>query len=272
MSNMNKIIDRVRKLLAASRSDNEHEAAIAAGHAARLMEQYQLSEASLRVADTSRAGEKIVDVTLAEGQTKKRSAWRTSICYAVAASLGCRMWWRGSQHDVMCFGRESATQAWNYTCQYLFREVDRIADEAWEREEYSATRAGQTSRAWKNAFRVGAAGVVSERLLAQVREAQAARRAPAACAAPVAPEHEVAEDDAPEPVEYNPAALAIIEQDEREVESAYARKGLRTRTSSLGRVASRTGYTAGREAGARVNLGGGRAGLPAGQGNLRSGS
>jgi hypothetical protein len=247
-----KVIERVQKFLAVSRSDNEHEAALAASRAAKLMEEYNLSEAMLRVEDTSRAAEPIVDGVKLVDQTKKRSAWREAIATSVAMSLGCHVYI--SNGNTVCFGREGATQAWNYTSQYLFREVDRLADEAWDREGAAARKVGQSIRRWKNSFRVGAAGAIATRLRNEANETRGQRR--------VRIHNEYAES--------SDLALQVVEKDEHEVESAYAN---RSRTFSnlgaIGSVSSRTGYTAGREAGSSMALGGGRAALGAGQGRLK---
>ena len=46
---IDKAIDRVRKMLALSKGTNEHEAALAASKAAQLVEQFQLTEAMIRI-------------------------------------------------------------------------------------------------------------------------------------------------------------------------------------------------------------------------------
>ena len=61
MSNINKILDRVRKLLALSENTtSEAEAANAADHAARLMAEYQLTEALVRLDAPVLPAERIV--------------------------------------------------------------------------------------------------------------------------------------------------------------------------------------------------------------------
>lgn len=257
---IDKIISRVQKLLSMSKSDNEHEAAQAAARASALMAEYNLSEAMLRVEDSSRGAEAIVEGRLSDQQTKKRSAWRELIADAVASSLGC-VTYLSKTSETVCFGREGATQAWNYTSQYLFNEVDRLADEAWDREGMAAMRVGQRIRSWKNAFRVGAAAVVASRL----RDATAAQRDER-----VAKRQGVQSVVHPKPATTEQQALMVMERDEQEVKNAYAErtKGF-VKSAGVGRVTSRTGYNAGREAGASVALGGGRAALGAGQGRLK---
>ncbi len=259
MSNIRKIIERVQKLLAASKSENEHEAALAASRAAKLMEEYNLSEALIRVHDHTAKAEPIIDGVRLVDATKKRSAWRESIADAVAKSLGCKTYLMESK--TVCFGREGATQAWNYTCQYLFREVDRLADEAWDREGGEALEAGQSIKRWKNAFRVGAAYAVAARLYEQTAASKLVREERIRA---------VAEDRVGAATSNYEQALMVVDRDETEFQSAYAARSAKFGTAkSVGQVSSRTGYHAGKEAGQNVTLGGGRAGLPSGQGRLK---
>lgn len=241
MPDISRIIDRVKKMLAVSKSDNEHEAALAAQRAASIMEEYQLTEAQLRVEDTSRAAEPIVAGTLPE-TTKKRVAWKEYIAQGVAKSLGCHVY-LAAGNVLTTVGREGAVQAWAYTTTYLYNEVERLADEAWEREGYRAEGVGQSIRKWKNSFRVGAGQSIMMRLY---------------------------EDKAPPPANTTEQALMIIEKDDQEVQSEYVKiTGNFGQASSIGLASNRTGYKAGREAGQQMQLGGGRAALPEGQRHIK---
>lgn len=260
MTDISKIISRVQKLLAATKSDNEHEAALAGARAAAMIEEFQLTEAQLRVDDDTLPPEPIKEgVRLDEYAEwrEKRVAWIETIHNAVALSLGCKTWIQ--RGEIMCFGRESATQAWRYTSMYLQREVARLCEEAWEREGDAAEAAGQSTRRWKNAFRVGAAQAIAIRLRTEHRKTREASRVTTAAA------DDVIRRTADEPTSQ---ALAIVEKDEAEVEVEYKRmtKGWRN-MGGIGGTSSRSGYSAGREAGEQVQISGGR-GLRAGQGRL----
>lgn len=271
MTNIKKIIDRVRRLLATAQSDNPNEAALAASRAAALVAEYRLTEAVLRVEDTSRAAEPIVEgVALpAELLSAKRVAYREAITDAVADSLGLKVWLRHNREtggqDNVAFGREGATQAWQYTTLYLCREVDRLCEAEWAGDEGAEAREhGQSARKWKNSFRYGAACTIARRLREQHRVAVAHREQQRAEVG-VPAEH--ANLTSTEQV-----ALAIIAGDEREVETAYADFGKRMNfrmSSGIGTVSARSGYHAGKESAKRIALGGGRGALAAGQGVLR---
>lgn len=278
MSNIEKIIDRVRKLFALSEgAGSEHEAAAAAGRATALIAEYQLTEAQLRVDDTTLPPEPIERSARLEPDAplvgRKRVAWRETIALAVAKDLGVRMHWTHTRDwnksgrkcsDVRGFGRESAIQTWRYTCQYLWRQIDELA-EAENAPHYAS------ARAFRNAFRVGCAQRIAERIWAARQQREAApvhthvndEREPAGDASGGAGDGGAVDRS---------KALAVVERDREEVDREYTKysKGWGT-VASVGQTSNRSGYDAGREAGGRVSLGGKRAGLPAGRGRLKGG-
>lgn len=245
-----KIIDRIRKLLALSKSANEHEAAAAAAKASQLMREHEIGEAMLRVEDDSRSAEDIVEGTVDGSQAaRKRVAWKCFIASGAALAFGVKMWTTSGK--IVGLGRVSAVQSWGYTCQYLYREVDRLADEAWDSHAASEIRIGAGGvRAWKNAFRVGASHAIHLRLKAQAEESEASKRADVAALC--------------QSSESGTQALAVIDRDRSEVAAAYAErsKGF-SKVAGIGQTSSRSGYASGVAAGRSVSLGGGaRAGLP----------
>lgn len=263
MANINKVLDRVRKLLALKENTtSEAEAAEAASQAAALMEQFELTEAMVRLDEPATKPEAIVKEMLEPDLDEnhiKRVAWKETIASAVAKDLGVKMYfWHRTLNGrkrttVRGMGRESAIQAWRYTCQYLWRAVDELCEQHWEAE---GDRFGSTARAWKNAFRVGCASRLAVRLAEKRKEVEQVREAAKAAAFGDAPTKEQ-------------QALTVIERDRKEVDDAYAEmaKGWGT-IKSVGQVTAWDGYDAGKRAGDKVSLGGGRAGLAAGQGML----
>lgn len=254
-----KIIDRVRKLLALSEgAGSEHEAAVAAARATSLIVQYQLDEAALRVDAPELPPEPIEQSARLEPDQpeigRKRVAWREAIALAVARDLGVKMYWwnykvNGRKYrDVRGYGRESAIQAWRYTCQYLWRTVDELA----EAEDVPYL---QSARSFRNAYRVGCAQRIAERLYALRKERE---RAPA-------PTPDADGDRRTQ-------ALVLVQRDQQEVEQGYAAysKDWKGTAPVIGTTSNYSGYERGRQAGDRVSLGGGRGALPAGQGRLKS--
>jgi hypothetical protein len=249
------IVDRIRKLLELSKSSNEHEAAAAAARAAELMHKFEIDQA---VIAAMQPGDATLEEIITDGignKDGKSTSWRVLIGQGVAAATGCRQWSAGGRMEAM--GTRSAVGTWNYLCQYLAREVDRLAGDAWD--DKSTELWSTNPRIWKNAFRVGAAQVIHTRLIEQARSQSASKRTDVATAAAAVID----------PTTGLPAsgtlALAIIDRDATRVANAYDEMSKRERfvTRTIGKVSSAGGYAAGRDAGATVNLTGGGRGLPA---------
>jgi len=241
MSDREKALDKIRKLLRLSKSANEHEAANAAARAAELMAQHELSEAELRVTDGDVKAEPIGDEKI-DGEThKSASNWKGVVANGLAKSMGCRMYWTGGA--IKIFGRTSNIQAVSYTYQYLIAEIERLCDERW------ATVKGQTwdhPKAWRMGFRLGASQTVYSRLVQQAvqKEAQqkvASKMFELAGAASVQSQ-----------------ALVLVKRDELEVINAYKAKSKGFKSKGYASTKSASGYHEGRAAGEGISLGGGK--------------
>jgi hypothetical protein len=242
---LDKIIDRVQKLLRlASNAGSEVEAALAASRAADLMREYSLSEAEIRAVEGDRPAESIAKEYTAS-EDRHKVAWKGVIAAAVAHTLGARMFWIGG--SIKFFGRLSACQAGAYTSQYLWNEVNRLANAACSEAECISVSA----RAWKSSFRMGCSSRIAQRLYQEDRDRAIRAKSESAMSAPT-------------PVQSpSPLALAIIDHDAKEVEEeyeTYSKHFRKTRCSSAGRK-SHDGFSSGRAAGERVSLGGHHAGL-----------
>jgi hypothetical protein len=274
-SGIDRILDRARKLSAlAQHSDNEAEAALAASRLRQIMEEHALSEAMLRLDDVDAKPEPILRNARLEPDApktgRKRVAWKETISASVAKDLGVHEFYRYATYwsgntmrrcaDIRGVGRETAIQTWQYTCQYLWRAIDELADAAWSRQGGSDSM-GET-RAWKNSFRSGCASTIAERIYANRRRerdvAEATREAVINASTGATRES---------------LALSIVERDQTEVDDMYEqiRKGFTSRGAASIGATSGDGYGAGRAAGRSVSLGTRRAALGAGQGRLKKG-
>jgi hypothetical protein len=249
------VIDRIQKLLRlAKNAGSEHEAALAAKRAAELMAQHEIHEAEISLDTQEPRVAEPIDQRFQLTDTKKKVAWHMRVAYGVARSVGARAYY--SKGRVMLFGRLSAVQAASYTTQYLMREIEAITDEKAPSPVHS--------RAYRNAFRLGCASRIEERLEDQI----AAKNMPQHGAAKTKSASASPANDAPPPA--SAGVIAIIEHDRAEVEAAYEDYSKRWRkTARVGQVSSGSGFTAGQAAGNRVKLGGRARGLKAGQGTLK---
>lgn len=259
-----KILDRIRKLLELSHSTNEHEAAQAAARAAELMATHEVNEAMLQVVTdddsiNAHVSERIVQSESPTYDAERRIAWRDRIASAVARSFGCECYYLS--RGLHAIGRESHVQSWTYTCRYLFAEVERLADEAWLVDGADLAAVGQTPRKWKGAFRLGAADVIHDRLYKEIYARREAEQAQVKQLA-VRSVDDAALNTALVHIRTS-EALAILKKDRDEVQAEFkARtKGFRSTRTMGNSTRYRSGYSAGREAGASISLGGGQKAL-----------
>lgn len=267
-----KHVERVRKLLELSKSGNEHEAAQAAARAAELMSEHAITEAMLEVTSPDDAhahvAERIIEGVLPDAPERK-VAWRDRIACAVARSLDCEVfYWNNA---LTAIGRDSAVSTWRYTCQYLFAEIARLADEAWLADGVDLAAVGQRPRAWKGAFRLGAADTVANKLYLEGKaraEREAAQARKMAGLPPSADPRQLADGDArgvPPAEATAPTALMVVSKtlEKLEAHRAEVKEAFKKRTSGPGwtktiglgnATRGRSGYEAGREAGERVEV------------------
>lgn len=229
-----KILDRIRKLLALARSSNPHEAAAAAARAAELMAQHQLAEASLE-REVEAVGEHELD------RCGRKVTWKSMLARGVCLACGCDCYWARPWIDgaggrsLRIIGRAADVDAARYLYAYLVREIERLTRAAWN-GRHSHAKAMESARAWKNAFRSGAASEIARRLRTARQDALDAARKRAV-------------DDAA-----TSEALVRVDRDAAAVTDYMSRLHLVSARRAL--VSSATGLYQGTLAGQQVNLGG----------------
>lgn len=169
-----RVISRIRKLLALAQSSNPHEAALAADRAVALAQRHNLDLARLGPAGEERFGEHTVDVGGA-------APWRWLLMSAVARASFCRALRQRVagrfQSEMFLIGEPHNARVCEYLYAYLAREVDRLAERAWRRA--SAVYGDWVeARRWKNDFRRGAVVTIADRLTE--RESRFAAESPEA--------------------------------------------------------------------------------------------
>jgi len=155
-------LDRVRKLLALATSPNVHEAALAAATAQSLIERHRLE--SLLEACTSAEEEAAADpVSDGRGQpldkARKIRKWKSALAAGLARNNGCIAYsapTRDHKTELLLAGRSGDRSAVLALWEWL---VPRI-------EWLSATHGAGQPRAWHEAFRIGAAETIVDRLAA----------------------------------------------------------------------------------------------------------
>jgi hypothetical protein len=136
------IADRIKKLLAlAERSDSEHEAALAAGRAAALMERHAITRDMLEGLDLAREEEpQAWEDPLFSG--KQLATWRRRLASVLAKSSGCSIYTSGRR--IMLIGGASEVARVRYLFAACARSVEALARK----------KAGNGAT-WLNNYRVG---------------------------------------------------------------------------------------------------------------------
>lgn len=225
MSNTDKILDKIRKLLALSeRNNSPEEAAAAAALAADMLFEHKLSMADVETPDEYEDSLGSIDFQCAG------AVWKTSLVHGVSRAFycrGCTVAKRdpetNGQKIVRIVGKLSDVQSASYMAAYLINEIDQLAKQ----------HAGN-GRRWTNSFKVGAVSTVLNRLDEQ-KKAQEVKVAAA------------------------PAGTALVLRNDAVAVQHYFRQLFpRTVSGSRMRATSGDGFSAGKEAGAGISLGGGK--------------
>lgn len=154
MADLSRVLERVRKLLALATSNNVHEAALAAAQAQALIDRHRLQ--ALLAEETL---EPITDGTEAPLERARRPRlWRSVLASALAEVNGCLAWSaeRSGETALYILGRSDDRAAVVALFQWLGPRIEWL----------SATHAAGKSRAFHDAFRIGAVETVTERLRA----------------------------------------------------------------------------------------------------------
>ena len=153
-------LDKVRKLLALSRSANVHEAAVAAATAQALIERYRLE--SLLAAEAAVAADPVDEEVLEAARRLRR--WKTVLAAALAEVNDCLVYRRppGREHQIVIAGRASDRAAVRSLWEWLVPQLEWL----------SATHGAGREKRWHDDFRVGAVDTVTDRLRGVAGEEQ----------------------------------------------------------------------------------------------------
>lgn len=141
MNNKEQIITKVAHLLKlAEGSSNPNEAAVAAAHAQRLMDEYRISEAE--VADTEAQPDEPIcqhGDPMFTSASSRMPTWLSYLANTVARANDCRIYrsYRRRKRVIMIVGRKSDVQVTHYLFAYCRRETERLAEQAGEKAVHS---------------------------------------------------------------------------------------------------------------------------------------
>ena len=231
-----KVMDKIRKLLALSTSSNVNEAAVAAAAAQRLMFQYKVEMTEVEIA--TEEAEPIVDLDiLADSGQKCAMRWQVVLLNSIARANFCRLvitpWSAYSKSKLRVFGKKADIQTTNYLYLAVTSHIHESCDR-WAKEEM-----GSPSRTQRGSFRYGAAITVGQRMMDARRSEEAKLRIPEASTR-------------------NTTAIVHVETAERQVDEHLRKLFPKTKAHRTSRSADYSSYQAGRQAGHSIPLSGGR--------------
>ncbi len=272
------IVDRIKKLMSLSHSDNVHEAAEAAAQAQRLMMEHKIEMADLSLnSNEKRLPEEVVETGL-EGTLERRSKavqWRISLSSRIAGAFNCKVYFHSRTNFIGVMGLKSDVETVQYLMQYFGLEIERLVEKSWkELKAQGSPNEMELPRptTWKASFRDGAVHAIGEKLHREKLKNRIRTNDTLVLNNTLLDElkHEVEMEDLEQPAA-NQAALVLVRQEEKEREAQVSQKWderfkrngrstLRKQTFTR-RAHSQDGYTAGKQAGSGISYGGQRAGI-----------
>lgn len=128
---MSSILDKIRKLLALSKSASANEAAAAAAVAQRLMQEHRIAEAELETGEPTETAQLSADPIDTFG--KRSVYWKEQLCGGLLRLHGCKGWkettWTGNTcvRRLQIVGRASDVANVRYLYAWLTSEIERLA-------------------------------------------------------------------------------------------------------------------------------------------------
>lgn len=169
------LIERIQKCLALAGSPNLNEAAAAMEMAQKLMTQYNIALYEVE-AHTGKPNEDIAteDFDLGVGRGAPAN-WLRDLVFSISRHNFCKGLAYTGQRRMTIVGEPHNIEIVKFFYGYLTREINRLADEGYEKSEAKtiyprAKRINDpeawywSSRSWKNAFRVAAVQTIDTRL------------------------------------------------------------------------------------------------------------
>jgi hypothetical protein len=155
-----RIIEKVRKLLALSLSDNEHEAASAAAKAQELLSEYNLSMSDIPAHDPGSA-----KATHAQAHTRKSpEPWMYLLAGASAKAFDCAYFFNLAGMVFVGVGADQEVCAWTYA--YLYKTLLRMGS-TYLRTQCRRLRVNRSKAAARESYLCGVIFTISRRLQEQ---------------------------------------------------------------------------------------------------------
>lgn len=162
--NHSPVIEKIKKLLALANSSNEHEAALAAGHAQRLLAEHNLAMADI---EASHRPDKADKVETAVSKTLPK--WMRHLSAGVSDAFDCQAVHHPAAGKMTFIGVGADVQITAYTFAYLDRTVRKLCG-AYMKGQALSTTAGRHRELMRQSYYLGAVSTIISRLREQKSE------------------------------------------------------------------------------------------------------
>lgn len=161
MDNKTPIIEKIKKLLALANSCNEHEAALAASHAQRLLAEHNLAMADIEATHRPDKADKIEAMV-----SKTLPKWLRHLSAGVSTAFDCQAIHHPATGKMTFIGVGADVQVAAYTFSYLDRTVRKLCS-AYMKHHVSATIANRHRELMRQSYYLGAVSTINARLKEQ---------------------------------------------------------------------------------------------------------
>ncbi|MBW4056159.1 MAG: DUF2786 domain-containing protein [Proteobacteria bacterium] len=155
------IIEKIKKLLALANSSNEHEAALAAGHAQRLLAEHNLAMADIEASHKPDKADR-VETTVAKTLPK----WLRLLSAGVSTAFDCQGIHHPATGRMTFIGVGSDVQIAAYTFTYLERTVRKLCS-TYMKQYVSSAIPNRHRGLMRQSYYLGAVSIITTRLREQ---------------------------------------------------------------------------------------------------------
>jgi hypothetical protein len=155
------VIDKIKKLLALANSSNEHEAALAAGHAQRLLSEHNLEMSDVDTTVKLDSVDK-VDVVVPKNLPK----WLRYLSAGVSTAFDCQTVHYPASGKMVFIGVGADVAVSSYTFDYLHRVVRKLC-RSYMKHHVDGRIAGRNRTLLQQSYFLGAVSTITDRLKAQ---------------------------------------------------------------------------------------------------------
>jgi hypothetical protein len=155
------IIEKIKKLLALANSSNEHEAALAAGHAQRLLSEHNLAMADIEASHRPDKADRVETVV-----SKSLPKWLRHLSAGVSSAFDCQAIHHPATGKMTFIGVGADVEIAAYTFAYLDLTIRKLC-RTYLKQHAPATLANRQRELMRQSYYLGAVSTITTRLKVQ---------------------------------------------------------------------------------------------------------